>query len=476
MSAILLRRLGILLALVSLPMLITMSCRDTDGRWDGSLPDGDADTDVDGDSDSDRPPWDGAPVDECAPSACGDTELCGPDMNGDGLDNDCDGQVDEDCTCQPMTDSMSCFPAPPDRRNIGACSDGVQTCSEFGTWNPCVGAVIPTDEICDGSDNDCDGSTDEELPGCDSAVSCPSGRGTAPLSSFPLVGTAIYDGPYTSWLWEIECPSTVPAGSCPQPTDPRAQNTSVYFIASGTYRVTVTIVSTGGETFQCSFAVWVQGSGLRVELNWDTQGEGRGNTDVDLHLHQPGTRGDFFTTEDCYFANCTAGSYQWGGELDWGLPNTMDTSNCAEAPHGNGEIWVELGYCANPRLDVDVINCDPSVTDATSGSFCAPENINVDNPPQGHVFRVMVNYYSEHSHMGATHPSVNIYCGGELRASFGTRGEVTLSNGSGYGEENDNWMVADLRFYTDHCGNLTCEVNPLDTIVRGPDFGPAWSW
>jgi hypothetical protein len=466
---------GLVLAFVIGGIAVSMSCRDTNARWDGSIPDGDADSDTDGDAD--RPDWDGSPLDPCGQTACGDTELCGSAGRGDGLDNDCDGQVDEDCTCQPMTDSMSCFPAPPDRRNVGACSDGVQTCSEFGTWNSCVGAVVPVDEVCDGMDNDCDGSTDEDLRGCDSAIECPGGRGAAPLSSFRLNGSEIYSGPYSSWHWSIECPPTVPASSCPQPTDPNVQNTEVYFIASGTYRVRVTIVTTSGETFECSFAVFVQGTGLRVELNWDSQGEGRGDTDVDLHLHQNGTNGDFFTGEDCYFANCTADDFSWGGGVDWGLPPTTDTSACAEAPHGNGATWVELGYCNNPRLDVDVINCNPAITDATDYSFCAPENINIDTPPEGQAFRVMVNYYSAHGFSGITHPSVNIYCGGELRASFGVRGEVELRNGTDYGEMNDNWMVADVRFRgVDECGRLTCEVEPLNSVIQGPDFGPPWSW
>ena len=456
------------------------SCRDPGRDLDGGLwgdggGDGSSDGRPDGSGDSGI---DGNPLDPCGRPVCGDDELCGTDNRGDGLDNDCDGDVDEDCLCE-LGDSMSCFPGPPDRLNIGACSAGVQTCSEFGTWNPCFGHVSPEDEVCDGMDNDCDGSVDEELPGCESAMVCPGGQGASPLSSFALRGSEIYDGAAASWHWEVTCPSTVPEGSCPQPSNPTAQDTEVYFIASGTYRVTVTVVTPAGETFQCSFAVWIAGSGLRVELNWDTQGDGNGDTDVDLHLHRAGNENDWFTDDDCYFANCKASSYTWGGTgpgTTWGLPPTEDLSACEDAPHGHGDEWRELGVCYNPRLDVDIINCDPTVTDATEYNFCAPENINIDNPVQGDVYRVMVNYYSEHSYSGETRPTVNIYCGGELRASFGTRGEVVLRNGSDYGQENDNWLVADLRFYTDECGDVTCEVVALDTIIQGPDFGPPWSW
>ena len=451
-------------------------CRNPHTVGDGGFPwDGGRDSGPDGSRDSG---WDGDPLDPCGRPVCGDVELCGPDGRGDGLDNNCDGQVDETCLCEAMVDSMACFPGPPDRLNVGVCSAGVMTCSEFGTWNPCVGAVTPTDEVCDGMDNDCDGSVDEGLPGCESAMVCPGGQGASPLSSFPLRGSDIYDGPGASWHWEVTCPTTVPADSCPQPRNPTARDTEVYFIASGTYRVEVTVVTPEGETLRCSFAVFVQGAGLRVELTWDTQGEGRGDTDVDLHLHRHGTTADWFSDDDCYYANCKGSSYGWGGDgpgLSWGLPPT-DLSGCVDAPHGQGDAWAEIGECYNPRLDVDVIYCDPTETDASSGDFCAPENINIDNPIQGHVYRIMVNYYSAHGFSGVTHPVVNVYCAGELRAAFGTRGEVALRNGSGYGQENDNWLVADVRFYTDECGDVTCEVRGLDQIIRGPDFGPPWSW
>ncbi|HUH04954.1 MAG TPA: vWA domain-containing protein, partial [Kofleriaceae bacterium] len=76
-----------------------------------------------------------------------ETEVC------DGQDNDCDGTTDPGCDCA-ANETRGC--GGPD-----ACEPGVQTCDAGGTWGACVGARYPSTEICDGQDNDCDGSTDE---------------------------------------------------------------------------------------------------------------------------------------------------------------------------------------------------------------------------------------------------------------------------------------------------------------------------
>lgn len=46
--------------------------------------------------------------------------------------------------------------------DVGECALGVQTCND-GSWSACIGGVVPSSEICDNKDNDCDGSTDEFL-------------------------------------------------------------------------------------------------------------------------------------------------------------------------------------------------------------------------------------------------------------------------------------------------------------------------
>jgi MYXO-CTERM domain-containing protein len=132
-------------------------------------------------------------VDEDLTQACGSacgagTETCSngqwvgctapqpqPDVC-DGLDNDCDGTVDPGCDCVPG-DSRSCGTGP----NLGACHTGHQACDAGGHWGSCDGAVGPTTEVCDGLDNDCDGLTDEADGNneinliCDAGYTCTNG-------------------------------------------------------------------------------------------------------------------------------------------------------------------------------------------------------------------------------------------------------------------------------------------------------------
>ena len=70
----------------------------------------------------------------------------------DGLDNNCDGSVDEG---NPGSGAVCSSGLP------GVCSSGVTDCQ--GGWLACVPGVQPgaNAETCDGLDNDCDGATDE---------------------------------------------------------------------------------------------------------------------------------------------------------------------------------------------------------------------------------------------------------------------------------------------------------------------------
>jgi Putative metal-binding motif len=90
----------------------------------------------------------------------------------DGLDNDCDGNVDEndsgDCKCDDLDannhpNEKPCYTGSADVRGKGLCRDGKQPCQN-GAWQQCMGDVLPSHEVHDGLDNNCNGEVDEDIP------------------------------------------------------------------------------------------------------------------------------------------------------------------------------------------------------------------------------------------------------------------------------------------------------------------------
>ncbi|MBN1207069.1 MAG: hypothetical protein JXB05_19445 [Myxococcaceae bacterium] len=69
------------------------------------------------------------------------------------LDDDCNGSVDD------LTAS-DCYTGPEGTKDVGACRPGKPVCGSDGNVL-CIGQVVPTDETCNGKDDNCNGAVDE---------------------------------------------------------------------------------------------------------------------------------------------------------------------------------------------------------------------------------------------------------------------------------------------------------------------------
>lgn len=88
-----------------------------------------------------------------------------------GLDDNCNGKVDQDdpeCgECRPGT-KRPCYTGPPKTEGKGICKAGTQTCQGSRSWGECEGDVHPAArEICgNGKDDNCNEKTDNEDAAC----------------------------------------------------------------------------------------------------------------------------------------------------------------------------------------------------------------------------------------------------------------------------------------------------------------------
>ncbi len=460
--------------------------------------------------------------------------------NGNGYDDDCDGLVDEGCTCPGSGATKDCYlvPAaqidPGTKAAVGWCATnakGSLDCAgnEFPKWSgTCRGAQPPyRHDVCAIGDFNCDGlQENSDVQDCQcktGAVQCPTAAVTYPpypdTANLPLLdGTQWITDPAnrplgTGWTWTIiggDCDNVLPNPTyalyntkvsttanarkgvrTPVKLD-NTQNPPRYVATAGQPLIALQAANYGsgaaggmiypafglsgdyvvqgewdlkGQHYVCTQKVQVRAPGVRAELCWDAVND----DDIDLHLARlqgasctSGKQGwdtvckSGNTYQDCWYNGISGCRDSSATGPEWGY---ADSPDAACFGWSSRRLVTGKQKCSNPRLDKDNVSCTPSETDPTSGLFCGPENINLDNPKDGDAFVVGVNHYGGGT---ASRNHVNVYCNGERVLSAGynpvTGQNFPVLRNSGNETSGDWWTVATVRTHVGAAGITSCDV------------------
>ena len=324
----------------------------------------------------------------------------------DNVDNDCDERVDEDCLCQ--VPEKPCYPGHPDDLTVPntACRNGTQACI-LETYGDCVDFILPSQEVCDGIDNNCNGVVDDANAGCapntPPVAVCPPNQFGFPLSNFDLRGGyEDADGdPMARAEWRL---TSAPPGSTANPIPAAGLDTQVFVDLQGTYTLELEVEDSRGGIGRCQTELSTDSrDGLRIEMVWNVNAA-NDTSDVDLHLKRsPNAR--WFDSgrsgDDCFYRNCkvcdTYNEEQCRAEI-------AEYNANPNAPPPAQVEWNAPLDNDDPRLDLDDVE----------GQARKPEH----QLSSRWTYRLGVHYY-EADGFGPSTVSIRIFCEGGVIEQFG---------------------------------------------------------